>query len=82
MSKAKIESILREAFAPVFLQVTDESHLHAGHSGAKSGGHFSVEIASAMFNGKKSLDCHRLIYKALLPIKDSIHALSIQSRGA
>ena len=42
-----IEHKLREAFAPSSLQVIDESHLHAGHVGARPEGetHFRVELA-------------------------------------
>ena len=42
-----IEAKLTEAFSPTMLQVKDQSHLHAGHEGAKSGaGHFQVTIVS------------------------------------
>lgn len=78
MSKAKIEQALKTAFDPTFLNVIDDSPKHAGHAGAKEGGHFAVEIVSAAFAGKKPLECHRMVYAALAPLKDSIHALSIR----
>jgi BolA protein len=79
MIKAKIEHLLSEAFRPVFLEVVDESHKHAGHAGASQGGHYQVSIVSRAFEGKKSLECHRMIYKALEPVKSSIHALAIKA---
>ena len=78
MIKAKIEDLLTKAFEPGFLEVVDESHKHAGHAGASQGGHFQVIIVSKAFEGKKLLESHRMIYKALEPVKSSIHALAIK----
>ena len=80
MTKAKIEKILQGAFQPQFLEVIDDSAKHAGHAGAKQGGHYSVIIVSSAFEGKKPIDRHRMIYEALKPVKDLIHALVIQAR--
>ncbi len=83
MMKAKIEKILKEAFAPQFLQVTDDSHQHAGHNEqAKKGGtHFTVTIVSAAFTGKNLVARHRLVYDALKgPIADGVHALAIHAK--
>ena len=78
MVKAKIELLLTEAFKPDFLQVVDESHKHAGHAAAKQGGHYQVTIAAKCFDGKKLLESHRMVYKALEPVKSAIHALAIK----
>ena len=79
MSKAKIEQLLAETFQPSFLQVIDDSHKHAGHAGAREGGHFAVDIKAQAFAGKSPLERHRMVYAALEPIKRSIHALSIKA---
>lgn len=66
---------------PVQLQITDDSHLHAGHAGNTGGGHFTVFIVSEAFDGLSPLKRHRLVYEAaaeLLP--STIHALSIQAK--
>ena len=81
MIKAKIELLLERAFKPAFLQVKDESHKHAGHAGASQGGHYQVTIVSGSFEGKKLLEIHRMIYKALDPVKSSIHALAINAKS-
>ena len=47
VTAADIEAALRAALAPTALEVDDDSHLHAGHAGAREGRHFSVRIASA-----------------------------------
>lgn len=77
----RIERALEAAFAPAQLAVTDDSHRHAGHAGARDGrGHFTVRIVSAAFAGKASLARHRAIYGALgQMMTDDIHALSIEA---
>ncbi len=80
MVKAKIENILQEQFQPEFLEVIDDSAKHAGHAGAKEGGHYNVVIVSSAFEGKKLIDRHRMIYEALSPLKGKIHALAIQAK--
>ena len=59
--------------------VKDQSHLHAGHEGAKDGkGHFDVTIVSESFAGLNRIARHRLVYDALGDFMDSdIHALRI-----
>jgi len=76
---AMIQSRLREALDPLLLEVTDESHLHAGHAGARDGrGHFHIRIASARFAGLGAVARHRLIYQALGDLLTTdIHAIRI-----
>ncbi|MDH5622773.1 MAG: BolA family transcriptional regulator [Gammaproteobacteria bacterium] len=78
---ARIEARLREAFSPDTLLVKDQSHLHAGHAGAKDGrGHFEIQIVADAFAEKGRLESHRMIYEALGSMMTSdIHALSIQA---
>jgi len=77
----KIRQLLEEAFAPESLDVDDDSHMHAGHEGAKGGlGHFSVSIVSAKFNGMRVLARHRAVYDALGDMMQTdIHALAIDA---
>lgn len=76
-----IRAVLETAFSPTELAVQDDSHLHAGHAGARSGkGHFSVRIRSAQFAGMTPLARHRAVYAALDALMQSdIHALSIDA---
>lgn len=64
------------------VQVEDDSHLHAGHEGAKSGGkHFRVTVSSAKFVGLNTLARHRLVYDAVSDwMNKEIHALAITAR--
>ncbi|HZF17452.1 MAG TPA: BolA family protein [Steroidobacteraceae bacterium] len=69
------------ALAPVELEIVDESHLHAGHDGAKSGrGHYRLRIVSQHFAGLASLARHRAVYAALGKLMSSdIHALTLEA---
>jgi BolA protein len=65
---------------PVQLDIVDESHLHAGHSGHGGAGHFAVTITAETFNGKSLIERHRLVYLAVDDLmKTEIHALSIKA---
>lgn len=75
---------MRERLAvlqPTQLEIIDESHLHAGHEGSRSGGgHYQLNIASTQFTGLNTLARHRVIYSALGEMMQSeIHALNIQA---
>lgn len=77
----KIEHLLQAAFEPQRLLVKDQSHLHAGHEGARDGkGHFAVSIVSDAFSGLSTLERHRAVYSALgdMMLTD-IHALQVKA---
>lgn len=78
----RIQAALQTAFAPVSLEVIDDSARHAGHEGARDGrGHFNVEVVSDVFEGMGSLARHRAVYAALeTMMATDIHALSIRAR--
>ncbi len=78
---SQIEALLNDAFRPSELLVKDQTHLHAGHAGAKDGrGHFDVTIVSDAFLDRGRIECHRMIYSVLGDLLDSdIHALQIHA---
>lgn len=80
---AAIRAALEAAFAPLALDVVDDSHRHAGHPGARDGrGHFNVSITSERFAGMTPLARHRAVYAALGELMATdIHALSIDARA-
>jgi BolA protein len=83
-AKDNITKKLREAFSPESLDVTDESHLHEGHSGHRPGGetHFKVYIVSPAFEGKSRIERHRMINTLLAPeLAGSVHALAIKAHA-
>ena len=82
VTAAQIEEQLSAALQPASLEVQDDSHLHAGHAGAREGRHFSVRVVSARFNGLSRLARHRLVYDSLhLLMQRGIHALAIDARA-
>jgi len=72
-----------QVFSPIHLEIIDESHLHAGHVGAKDGGgHYVVHIVAHAFTDKNRIQCHRMVNDAckhLFP--ETIHALSINAQA-
>jgi len=69
---------LAATLAPLSLDLTDDSHLHAGHAGAKNGGHYTLRIVSSRFAGMRPVARHQLIYRSLGELMQTdIHALSI-----
>lgn len=70
------------ALRPSVVEIEDESHRHAGHEGAKSGGgHYRLHIVSPDFSGKNTVERHRLVYDALAELmRRDVHALSIRAQ--
>lgn len=77
----RIEALLREALQPVELQLTDDSHKHAGHAGVRErgGGHYDLRIVSDRFEGLNPVARQRLIYQIVAPLQPEIHALSMRT---
>jgi len=77
-----IETAVAQALQPLELAVRDDSHLHAGHAGAREGRHFLVTVCSTRFEGLSRVARHRLVYDAVaLLMPRGIHALAIEARA-
>lgn len=79
-----VEDRIREklilAFAPSALEVVNDSHRHAGHTGSPGTGesHYTVKVVSASFAGKSRLERHRMVNEVLAEeLRGKIHALAI-----
>ncbi len=82
LDTARITSLLTEALQPTDLQVQDDSHLHAGHAGAREGRHFTVRLTSPRFAGLGRLARHRLVYDSLGSLStQGVHALAIVAKA-
>lgn len=75
----RIQALLQSSLTPAECVVDDESHLHAGHAGAASGGgHYRLRLVSAHFEGLNKVARHRLVYDALHEMMpQEIHALAM-----
>jgi BolA protein len=77
-----IKTKLTDALAPNRLELVDESHLHAGHAGARPEGesHFRLLVVSDQFENRGRLERQRMIYQILGDLMTTdIHALSIKA---
>jgi len=79
----RIRALLIHALAPSQIEVRDDSHLHAGHAGAASGGgHYHVTVVSERFEGQRLVMRHRLVYDAVQGMMHTdIHALAITAHA-
>jgi BolA protein len=71
---------LTARLAPIRLEIEDESHRHAGHEGARSGGetHFAVTVVSEAFTGQSRVARQRIVYQTLAEeLASRVHALSL-----
>jgi BolA protein len=76
----RIAAALQDRLAPAHVDVADESHLHAGHAGAASGGgHFRATVVSERFVGLSRVRAQRIVYDALREeLGGEIHALALR----
>ena len=77
-----IRQKINARLSPLTLEVKDESHLHAGHAGAREGGqsHFKLTVVSAAFEGLTPVARQRLVNDILREeLSGPIHALSMKT---
>lgn len=78
----RITEKITKALEPTEISVDDESHLHAGHIGARPEGetHFRLTVVSARFKDMTLVNRHRLINEALAEeLQGPVHALAIKA---
>jgi BolA protein len=80
----RIRSTLQARFAPVALEVADDSAKHAGHAGARPEGetHYSVLLVSPAFQGMNRVARSRAVHAALEgEFANGLHALALTLRA-
>ena len=78
----EMRRILADAFAPISLDVINDSASHSGHAGDDGSGesHFTIAIESEAFAGKSRLERQRMVNRALGDIPGQrVHALAIKA---
>ncbi len=78
----EIREKLSQSFEVIYIDLIDESHLHANHrEGSADGGtHFRLLIVSPDFDDCNRLKRHRMVYDVLSSeLSDYIHALVIKA---
>ncbi|HUW80060.1 MAG TPA: BolA family protein [Acidocella sp.] len=81
----RISEVLTAAFAPVTLEIVDESAKHASHAARTgvSGGetHYKILLVSEALAGQSRLARSRAVHEALAgEFKTGLHALSLTLR--
>jgi BolA protein len=77
----RIHTVLTQTFSPAEIEVQDDSHQHAGHTGARPGGqtHYSVRVVTPAFDGLSRVARSRAVYAALeAEFGTGLHALSLR----
>ena len=78
----KIQSALTDAFDPSYLEVVNESRLHAGHNpeaAATGQTHFRIRITAEKLDGLSRVAAHRAVNEALsFAFGEGLHALAIE----
>lgn len=80
----RIHATLSAHFAPESIEVRDESHLHAGHAGARPEGetHYAVRLVSPVFAGMSRVARSRAVQEKLAAeFGGGLHALSLSLRA-
>lgn len=76
--KEQIENLLQRDFAPLFVEVIDESHMHSVPENAQS--HFKVTLVSDNFIDKSLIARHRSVNQTLSELlAHGIHALALHT---
>lgn len=77
----RINHLLNDHFAPLHLDIRDDSEKHSGHSHAKKnpGIHLHIKMTSEKFKDKTPIQKHKLVYDILDPYLNNgdIHALGL-----
>ena len=77
--KDEIETRLRATFSVQHLEIVNESHKHAGHSGDDGTGesHFRIMIRAPEFAAMTRIARHRAVQAALGDINTRVHAIAL-----
>jgi len=81
MIENALKDILEKNFDGDVVEVTNESHLHAGHDGSPETGqsHFSVLIVSDKFENLSRVNRHRMVNGHVAPLFErGLHALNLR----
>lgn len=73
----QMKQLIQNETGAEIVEVIDQSAAHAGHGA--DGGHFMALIVSEKFSGLGLVARHQLVYKAIAPLKNAIHAFSMRT---
>jgi BolA protein len=80
--RTQIERKLIDGLEPLRLDIQDDSAQHRGHAGSAAEGetHFTIEVVSALFEGKGLVVRQRMVYDLLAEeMRTRVHALTLST---
>jgi BolA protein len=76
--ESEIIVCLEAAFSPLFIEVKNESHMHAGPPDRET--HFNVTLVSSGFEGLRQVQRHQAVYRQVTPyLERGVHALALHT---
>ncbi|MDR7124018.1 BolA family protein [Pseudotabrizicola sp. 4114] len=77
--KDEMQQRLMAAFAPQQIEIVNESHKHAGHSGDDGSGesHFRIVLRSEVLARMSRVARHRAVHAALGDLNKRVHAIAL-----
>ena len=75
--KLQIEQKLTDSFAPLFLEVTNESHMHGVPPGSES--HFKIVLVASQFEGQMLLKRHRAVNESIAAEMAQTRAIALHT---
>jgi len=75
----QIEKQISNAYAPIYLKLENESHMHAGPA---SESHFKMVLVSQAFESLSRVKRHQAVYKVLADLMPQFHALALHTYSA
>ncbi|TGD42414.1 BolA family transcriptional regulator [Pseudotabrizicola sediminis] len=77
--KTEMEQRLIAAFAPQQIEIVNESHMHAGHSGDDGTGesHFRILLRADSLAALSRVARHRAVHAALGDLNTRVHSIAL-----
>lgn len=72
----EIEQAIQDSFQVDFMQLENESHMHAGPAGES---HFKLTLVSSDFEPMNRVKRQQLVYRALKELMPQFHALALHT---
>jgi len=73
----QMKKLIQAETSAEIIEIVDQSANHAGHGA--DGGHFMALIVAEKFRGLGLVARHQLVYKAIAPVKEAVHAFSMRT---
>ena len=73
----QMKKLIQAETGAEIVEIIDQSAGHVGHGA--DGGHYSALIVAGKFRGLGAVQRHQLVYKAIAPVKEAIHAFSMRT---